>query len=279
MEKGRSIADAARACGCSRNTKGTIRMRKTLLTAALIGALAAPASADTVTLGGQVWTIGGTILQLGPSPGGGQTTNVPCIICGANQPNQTNFAAGFGYTDFGNTGNVGNVAYFSSGILRDTVLGQDSIAPTNYTGQQIANLLTFLGAGTLGFSIGVDVNDTKVAQTLESFFFLDLTSHTILAAFSPNPLDGVLIPSLENGTGHPDYTLTGLSLAGLDLTHEYAFFARISGANDGPDSFFIVPDVQAVPGPLAGAGLPGLIAACGMMLGLARHRRRKGEVI
>ena len=32
---------------------------------------------------------------------------------------------------------------------------------------------------------------------------------------------------------------------------------------------------RAVPGPMAGAGLPGLIAACGAMLALARRRRSK----
>ncbi|MEK1929074.1 MAG: hypothetical protein AAAC47_04685, partial [Pararhizobium sp.] len=153
----------------------------------------------------------------------------------------------------------------------DLVLPQDTISGTNYTGQQLANLLNFLGDTSLTFSIGIDVNDTGTAQTLESFFFLDLTSHTIIAAFSPQ-LGGTLIPSLDNGTGHPDYTLNGLSLAGLDLTHEYAFFARISGANDGPDSFFIVP--AAVPGPIVGAGIPGLITACVGLWGLARRRRR-----
>lgn len=249
-------------------------MRKFILALAAAMAFCSPASADIVTLGQLNWdTSPATILTLGGSPGGGQTTNVPCVICGANQPNQTNIAAGFGYTDFGNTGNLSTVAYFSSGVLRDTVLGQDTISGTNYTGQQIANLLTFLGAANLGFSIGVDMNDTNQAQTLESFFFIDLTAHSIVAAFSPGP-GGVLLPSTNNGTGHPDYTLNGLTLANLDLNHEYAFFARISGANDGPDSFFIVPDVQAVPGPLAGAGIPGLIVACGMLIGLARRRRQ-----
>jgi hypothetical protein len=248
-------------------------MRKSILAIATAMAFCSPASAATIELGSQIWTIGGTQLALGGAPSGNQVQNVPCIICGANQPNQTNFAAGFGYTDFGNTGNQTNLAFFSSGTLRDTTLGQDTISGTNYTGQQIANLLTFLGAANLGFTIGIDVNDTNVPQTLESFFFLDLTAHEVVASFSPEP-GGVLLPSLNNGTGFPDYTLNGLTLAGLDLTHEYAFFARISGANDGPDSFFIVPTPQAVPGPLAGAGLPGLIVASGILIGLARRRRQ-----
>jgi hypothetical protein len=251
-------------------------MRKLLYAVAALAALSVPASAAEIrTLGGLDWdTTGATILTLGSSPGGGQTTNVPCIICGANQPNQTNTAAGFGYTDFGNTGNQTNIAYFSSGVLRDTVLGADTISGTNYTGQQIANLLTFLGDPGLQFSIGVDINDTGTAQTLESFFFLDLTAHAVIAAFSPGLNDGVLVPDVNNGTGHPDYTLNGLTMAGLNLNHEYAFFARISGANDGPDSFFI--NALAVPGPVAGVPEPGTWAM--MLIGFAGiwYGRKKG---
>ena len=38
--------------------------------------------ADTVNLGGQVWTIGGTILTLGGSPSGGQTPTCPASSAG-----------------------------------------------------------------------------------------------------------------------------------------------------------------------------------------------------
>jgi len=53
------------------------------------------------------------------------------------------------------------------------------------------------------------------------------------------------------------------------------FFARITGANDGPDSFFL----QAVPGPVVGAGLPGLMAACFALWGFARNRRRRNDPV
>ena len=51
----------------------------------------------------------------------------------------------------------------------------------------------------------------------------------------------------------------------------------IGASNDGAESFiaFRQDQVAAVPGPIVGAGLPGLITACMMMLGLGRYRRNK----
>jgi hypothetical protein len=50
--------------------------------------------------------------------------------------------------------------------------------------------------------------------------------------------------------------------------------ATLIGANDGPDSFNAV-SLAAVPGPIAGAGLPGLLAACVGLWGLVRRRRQQ----
>jgi len=255
-------------------------MRKLLLATAALVALALPAQADIRTLGGLNWdTSGATLLDFSTAqPPGNQPQNNPCIICGANQPNQTNTLLGFGYTDYGNTGHDGSETYFSSGILRDTVLGQDTISVTNYTGAQLKAAVAIIDGGTgTGFSIGIDVNDTNKAQTLESFFMLDVTpgSLSVLFAFLPNINDGIDLLAPNNGTGFPDFQLTGLSTANLIDNHQYAFFMRMTNTNDGPDSFFITPGpTAAVPGPIAGAGLPGLIAACGGLFALSRRRRR-----
>ncbi len=248
-------------------------MRKAILAAAIGAAcaiLGAASSRADIILGGQTWTSTGTTLQLqSVVPGGNQPLNIQCVICGDNQPQQQ---TDFGYTNFKNTGSADSLIYFSTNVSGGGNAGFDTVG-TPYDGSFLRAYLANNGDPNLTFSIGIDVNDTGQAQTLEAFALLNLTQHTVLAQYSLLQPGGALIPSQNNGTGFPDYTLNGLTLEGLDLTHDYAFFARISGANDGPDSFFIVP--QAVPGPIVGAGLPGLIAACFGLAGLARARRRR----
>jgi hypothetical protein len=253
-------------------------MRKLLFACAALAALATPASADIVRpLGGLNWTVNGSTTLLNFStaqPPGNQPQNNPCIICGANQPNQTNTALGFGYTDYGNQGNLTSEAFFSSGNLRDTGLLSDTISAVNYSGAQLIAVVNALGGINGGFGIGIDVNDTNKPQTLESFFFLDLTSKTVLAAFLPDINDGIDLLAPNNGTGFPDFQLTGLSTNGLVADHQYAFFARMTNINDGPDSFFLTPGVQAAVPELSTWGMM-LLGFAGIGT-LAYRRRRDG---
>ncbi len=245
-------------------------MRRAFMAAAAIALLGMTGAAQAVTLGGEEWTLGGTnlILSATPDPVENQPLNSPCLICGANQPNQP---TGFGYNNFKATGNQTDLVYFSTSEVGGS-LAPDTIG-AGYTGAFLTNYLTALGDLALTVSIGLDVNDTGTAQVLESFFFLNMTTNTVLASYSPGP-GGTAVPSLQNGTGYPDYTLSGLSLAGINLGDELAFFARISGANDGPDSFFLLAEpAVAVPLPagiwMFGAALTGLGAL------KMRSRKRK----
>jgi len=247
-------------------------MIKYLLAAATLVALASPASADVV-LGGQLWTNTGTTLTLESTvPGGNQPLNIQCVICGDNQPQQSST---FGYTNFKNSGNLSDAIFFSTNVSGGGNPGVDTVG-LPYDGSFLRAYLSSTGDPSLTFSIGIDVNDTGTPQTLEAFALLNLTQHTVLAQYSLLQPGGALIPSQNNGTGFPDYTLSGFDInlgSDIQLGDQLIFYARISGANDGPDSFFLVPN--AVPGPIVGAGIPGLIAACGGLLALARRRRRQ----
>jgi len=253
---------------------------KLLLACAVLAALATPASAATLrALGGLNWDIDqGTALGFSVAqPPGNQPQNNPCIICGANQPNQTNTALNFGYTDYGNQGNLTQEAFFSSGNMRDTGLLPDTISLVNYSGSQLKAVVAAVNAlagnaGSTGFSIGIDVNDTNKPQTLESFFLLDLSSQKVIYSFLPGLLDDISLLAAANGTGFPDFQLTGLNTDALIDGHQYAFYSRMTNINDGPDSFFIT-SAAAVPGPIVGAGIPGIVAACAMLFGLHRRRR------
>lgn len=245
---------------------------KLLASLALAASLiAAPAAAAVVNLGSVDWNIdNAAVLTLTPVvPGGNQPQNIQCVICGANQPQQS---ATFGYNMFGNAGNVNEYLMFSTAAIGGS-LGQNVIG-TGYDVGFLANYLASVGAG--GFNIGVDVNDTNSPQVLESFYFLNLTTHSVLGAFSPGP-GGTPVPSVNNGTGFPDYMITGLSLQGVNPGDQVLFFARWSNANDGPDSFFLVPDATAaVPEPatwaMMGLGFLGL----GLV---AMRKRSSGKLV
>jgi hypothetical protein len=221
-------------------------------------------------------TDGAATITISPTAPGQQTTNLPCLICGATQPLQP---SGFGYNDFHNNGAQNTVSYFSTATVPGgggSGLAQDQFLGT--TGYSLSPGAAFLAAvgGFNGFSVGLDSNQAGTdAQILESFWFLNLTQHTVLAVFRPP--GGYDISPLNNGTGFPDYTLSGLSLAGVSAGDQVMFFARITNANDGPDSFFLIPQVTAVPLPAVGTGLPALVAGLFGLVGL--HRRRKARLL
>lgn len=247
-------------------------MHKLLLLGAVAVTVLATTPAKAVLLGnaGFDWNLAGAaVLTVTPTAPGQQVTNAPCLICGANQPQQP---TGFGYNNFGSTGNADTVSFFSTATVGGS-LALDQLG----TGYSIAVNSPFRNAlgSNLTFSVGLDVNQTSVPQTLESFWFLNLTTHQVLGVFSPELANGLSVPALSNGTGYPDYTISGLSLAGVNLGDQIIFFARITGANDGPDSFYLLANGPSdVPLPPAVA-LFGSVIAGGIGLSAIRNRRRR----
>jgi hypothetical protein len=253
------------------------QMKKLLLTTAMAFAMVGTAQALTITStnGVSYSTTNSTDpLALTPTvPTGNEPQNNPAIIGGSNQPQQP---ALFGFNDYTQNGNTGSFTEFSSATV-GAKLGQN-VAGTGYDLSATGPLAAFLlASNALTFDIGIDVNTAGHGEVLETFAIINLTDRTIISLFQNVNGSGAM-PTANNGSGFPDYTLTGfnLTLADFQPGDTLLFFAQWSGATDGAEQFFIVPNVQvAVPGPIAGAGLPGLITACFAMFGLNRFRRRR----
>jgi hypothetical protein len=65
-------------------------------------------------------------------------------------------------------------------------------------------------------------------------------------------------------------------LTGTDeISHSIPFFNFYTFSVVGAIDNVLLASMSAVPGPIVGAGLPGLIAACGALIALARRRRQR----
>jgi hypothetical protein len=226
-------------------------------------ALVNTANADNITLFAVTPSTDNLSLVAVPPPGN-QPLNTPCLICGTQQPQQP---TGFGYNNYFQNGNETNFIEFSSSTV-GAKLQQDTLG----TGYDVSFLKAFLASQLAGnLAIGIDVNTATGSgpEVLERFAILNLTQHTILSQY----VGPTALPTLNNGSGFPDYVLNGFNIDRSDIAigDQLLFYARWSNTSDGAESFFLVP--QAVPGPIVGAGIPGLVVACGGLLALARRRR------
>ena len=141
---------------------------------------------------------------------------------------------------------------------------------------------------------------------------LELNYATVAAAATKNQALNLILVSIttSNLDGHGSYTITPANLASgsqfqtgaqsqiftltahqsgsgpsnvlfLDLTTNSwrLFNGGFNGPTADQGAFSITgPSLLAVPGPIVGAGLPGLIAAAGALAALARRRREKAFV-
>ena len=195
-----------------------------------------------------------------------------CVDNGTNSPTTTNPPSNFGFTvspgpatgtlfmDVLVPNNESSPASFAlTGTLSGTATLFSSTAWTS------GSLDMYLGiSASPNNPIGAYLPSTQALDPGATGFFVfqvNLGSTTLQGPSNPNlsplenispglPLASYIVGFLNEGTAaNPDFVAT---------------------ANSGA-----IFETRAVPGPVAGAGLPGLVAACGGLIALARRRRQK----
>jgi hypothetical protein len=186
----------------------------------------------------------GANIMFSPTPSG--TGNN--VVFNLQPPDQ------MGTTIFGNINDANNtlVQFTSTQVLTTPSTGQARIESVP------ANILNNLQTTIPGFFFG------------QAVFNLDATANgsaTINAFDQSGSLFSFSLPL--SGSGQNFFTLT---TAGGELISRVAFTSTVGLADVAQVRF---GELAAVPGPIAGAGLPGLLAACCGLLALARRRRRR----
>lgn len=178
-----------------------MRIKNALLLALCLGVLEGTAPAAT--------------LFLNPSPPAAvyqQTTANPCVFGGNNCQNPSGFPS------------------------VDTPTGGST---TTFTGTQSYTLANYPAIFTTGFVVGVDANDTNVAQHIDSFTITFDGPNGVTHTYG-----GGDFPNIHNGVGYTDYLLTLAGGATIPIptgATTVTFSTSLSGLNDGADRFFIVP--------------------------------------
>jgi hypothetical protein len=226
------------------------------------------------------------LMALGAQPAWavGCTSNTPISPALTSADVGTTFNVTFGGALNLTSCDVGPMT-FSDMFLRATALSGDVTL-------QFASVTPFIGTGPLTGEFGVELDfsaDAKSANsTIDFVWGYNVTGNPFISdaylaltctltgsgscgtteTFPSNPGIGPLQVTGSNSNLIFFDPVNGLLQARKDSFSQ-------TGESNGSSNFSIMINAYSVPGPVVGAGLPGLVAACGGLIGLARRRRRQ----
>jgi hypothetical protein len=150
----------------------------------------------------------------------------------------------------------------------------------NFTGAQNGNDIKITNTTNLGFSVFQNINETGQLYTLTDVFSLKGTGSVTAFVTAVDQFGNVEPIKVFNlGTIDPN-AQSGFTFSAIngELIQNIRLFD--SGGNIADfEHYRIDVGTLAVPGPVAGAGIPGILAACVGLWGLAMRRRKHNGLV